>query len=39
MCKGEKDMWTRVLLMYERRNAMCKEDKDTPLKVGIALII
>jgi hypothetical protein len=35
---GEKQMLTEVLSMYEGV-AMCKEDKDTRLKVGIALII
>jgi hypothetical protein len=32
-------MWAQVLLMDEGSSAMCREDKDTPLKVGIALII
>jgi hypothetical protein len=31
-------MWTKVLSMYEEVQ-MSREDKDTPLKVGIALII
>jgi hypothetical protein len=29
----------KVLSMYKRGVQMSKEDKDTPLKVGIALII
>jgi hypothetical protein len=38
-CEEEKQMWTEVLSMYEGSVQVSKEDKDTPLKVGIALII